>query len=1020
MMKKKILYGLFFIWTIFSVSALSAQTVTGVVSGVKGIPLPGTNVTLKGTSTGASTDFDGNYSLSNVDSQAILVFSNIGYITKEIPVDGKSVINVELIEDAQALDEVILLGYSSRKKSTLTGAVSVVDMGDLEKTRVPNVAQALQGQVAGVLVSSSTGAPGDDIQVRIRGEGTIGNNNPLYVIDGIPSRDISFLNQADIKTMTVLKDASSAAIYGSRASGGVILITTKSGTEGKINFNVDFYTGIHFASNLPNMLNAEQYMNTVEKAWNNSDREGVNPYTADKGRADFADTDWLDELFETGISKNLQFSASGGSDKVQFLMSLGYYDQDGIVIYDNDKFQRLNYRTNINANLTDRLKVGTNLQLSYSTQDKLSSKGDAPGIIRHALLRAPIISVFKDINDPTYSERDPFTDLPFYRHNDRESGGWESDKYEWSSNPIALAAFTDDKRTTFKTFGNVYGEYSFLKNNELTFRSNLGVDLAYIHNKTFNENFGDDDGGGNDLDKGLGRQNRPNSLNEERGEARTITFNNTLNYAKTFNDLHDISVLAGTEFIENYSSSIGASRARFAITDDTFRYLDYGGSEVDLWNSGSASEWALFSLFSSATYVFNGKYMVTGNLRADASSRFSEKNRWGYFPSVSAGWKISDENFLSDADWLSNLKLRAGYGKLGNQEIDDYAFLTLISQTDGKVVVNRYGNEDLKWESSAQTNIGVDLGLFNNKVAVSAEYFEKNTTDILLPIGLPSIVGNVAPTIVNAGEVSNKGFELSLNYRNYDNEFKYSINGNLATLKNNVEKLHPNVPNLIGNVTRTEVGHPLNAYYGYKMVGIYQNQSEINSYLSGTLNPNVKPGDIKFDDLNGDGIINSDDRDFIGSPIPDLTYGISLSSEYKGFDFSMLFQGVEGVDRYNDAKKILDYDTRPFNYTTNILGAWDGEGSSNTIPRVAFEDNGSSKVSSIFVEDASYFRLKNIELGYTLESIIGLQDIRFYVSGQNVFTVSDYTGLDPESTDLMDQGTYPSSKSFLFGMNVKF
>ena len=761
-------------------------------------------------------------------------------------------------------------------------------------------------------------------------------------------------------------------------------------------------------------------MNTVEKAWNNSDREGANPYTADKGRADFADTDWLDELFETGLSKNLQFSASGGSDKVQFLMSLGYYDQDGIVIYDNDKFQRLNYRTNINANLTDRLKVGTNLQLSYSTQDKLSSKGDAPGIIRHALLRAPIISVFKDINDPTYSERDPFTDLPFYRHNDRESGGWESDKYEWSSNPIALAAFTDDKRTTFKTFGNVYGEYSFLKNNELTFRSNLGVDLAYIHNKTFNENFGDDDGGGNDLDKGLGRQNRPNSLNEERGEARTITFNNTLNYAKTFNDLHDISVLAGTEFIENYSSSIGASRARFAITDDTFRYLDYGGSEVDLWNSGSASEWALFSLFSSATYVFDGKYMVTGNFRADASSRFSEKNRWGYFPSVSAGWKISDENFLSDVDWLSNLKLRAGYGKLGNQEIDDYAFLTLISQTDGKVVVNRYGNEDLKWESSAQTNIGVDLGLFNNKVAVSAEYFEKNTTDILLPIGLPSIVGNVAPTIVNAGEVSNKGFEFSLNYRNYDNEFKYSINGNFATLNNNVEKLHPNVPNLIGNVTRTQVGHPLNAYYGYKMVGIYQNQSEINSYLSGTLNPNVKPGDIKFDDLNGDGIINSDDRDFIGSPIPDVTYGIALSSEYKGFDFSMLFQGVEGVDRYNDAKKILDYDTRPFNYTTNILGAWDGEGSSNTIPRVAFEDNGSSKVSSIFVEDASYFRLKNIELGYTLESIIGLQDVRFYVSGQNVFTVTDYTGLDPESTDLMDQGTYPSSKSFLFGMNVKF
>jgi TonB-linked SusC/RagA family outer membrane protein len=375
---------------------------------------------------------------------------------------------------------------------------------------------------------------------------------------------------------------------------------------------------------------------------------------------------------------------------------------------------------------------------------------------------------------------------------------------------------------------------------------------------------------------------------------------------------------------------------------------------------------------------------------------------------------------MKDVNWISNLKLRAGWGKLGNQEIDNYAFLTLISQTDGKVVVNRYGNEDLKWESSESTNIGVDLGLLDNKLAISAEYFVKNTTDILLPIGLPSIVGDVAPTIVNAGEVSNKGFELTVNYRNSANEFKYSVNGNLGTLINNVEKLHPTVPNIIGNVTRTEVGHSLNAYYGYNMAGIYQNQAEIDSYLSGTLNPNVKPGDIKFEDLNNDGIINSDDRKFIGDPIPDLTYGVSFSSSYKGFDFSFLFQGVEGVDRYNDAKKILDFDTRPFNYTTNILNAWDGDGSSNTIPRVAFEDNGSSKVSSIFVEDASYLRLKNVEFGYTIKAIQGLQNVRFYISGQNLFTATDYSGLDPESTDLMDMGTYPSSKSVLFGVNLKF
>ncbi len=1007
-MKKQITYCLQIIVVLFFGSVLHAQTVTGVVSDANGA-LPGVNVIVKGTTNGVATDFDGNYSITIINPQAVLVFSGMGYVTSEIAVNGQTQINVVLSEDLQALDEVVLVGYSFRKKSTLTGAVSVVDMVDLEKTRVVNVAQALQGQVAGVQVTSSTGAPGDPIQVRIRGEGTIGNNDPLYVIDGIPTRDISFLNQADIQSMSILKDASAAAIYGSRASGGVVLITTKSGQVGKVNFDVSYYTGLYYASNLPKMLNSEQYLNTLEKAWNNSSRTGTNPYIADKGRSDLSDTDWLDELFETGKSQNLQFTASGGSEKIQFLMSLGYNDQDGIVIFDRDKYKRLSYRTNLNVNLTERLKIGTNLQLTYATQDALSSKGDEPGIIRHALLRPPVLGVYKDLNDPTYSVRDPFTDLPFYKHNNKDTGGWESDKYEWSSNPVALAYFTDDVRSSFRTFGNMYAEYSFLKDKELTFRTNVGVDLSFYHNKTFNVNFGDDDGGGSDRDKGLGRKNRPNNLNEDRAESRTITFNNTLNYAKIIDEKHDVSLLVGTEFIENYDSSIGASRMRFGITDPTFRYIDYGGTEADLWNGGSASEWALFSFFGSASYVYDSKYMVTANFRADASSRFSEKNRWGYFPSISAGWKISDENFLKDVSWLSNLKLRAGWGRLGNQEIDNYAYLTLISQVDGKVVVKRYGNDDLKWETSESSNFGIDFGFLENKLSISTDYFVKTTTDILLPVGLPSIVGDVSPTIVNAGEVINKGFEFTLNYRNSDNAFKYGINTNFATLINSVEKLQTK-----------EVGQSLNSFFGYKMVGIYQNQAEIDSHLSGTLNPNSKPGDIKFADLNNDGIINSDDRTFTGKAIPDFTYGLSLFANYKGFDFSCLFQGVEGVDKYNDAKKIVDFDTRPFNYTTNILGAWDGEGTSNTIPRVTFQDNGSSKESSLYVEDASYFRLKNIEIGYTIKAIEGLQDLRVYISGQNLLTSTKYSGLDPESSDTVDKGTYPLASSVLFGVNVKF
>ncbi len=990
------------------------QSVSGTVSDANG-PLPGVSVVVKGTTVGTATDFDGQFILDEVDADAILVFSYIGYSTMEISVDGQSTIDAVLKEDLQKLDEVVLVGYSSRKKSSLTGAVSVVDVGEIQKTKVSNVSQALQGQVAGVQVTSSSGAPGDPVQIRIRGEGTIGNNNPLYVVDGIPTREITFLNQGDVKNITVLKDAAAAAIYGSRASGGVVLVTTKGGAEGKLSVDVDYFAGIEKVSNLPDMLDADQYINTLEKAWNNSDREGPNPYTADRGRSDFADTDWLNELFTQGRSQNLHLAANGGSDKVRFYTSLGYYGQDGTIIYDNDRYRRMTFRNNIEIDLTDRLKIGSNLQLSYEKQDKIASKGES--LIRFALLRAPVIPVYKNGNDPTYSERDPFTDLPFFTPTGYDVGLQRS-LYEFVGNPVAQAFFTDDRRSTYTTFGNVFGEYAFLENRELKFRTNVGVDLNFFHNKAFNENYGDDDGGGSEIDQGLGRRNRPNGLSEERGEAYTITFNNTLNYEKIFNDKHDFSALVGTEYIENYASSIGASRTRFPHTSDEFRYLDYGGNDLDVRNGGSASEWSLFSLFGSTTYVFDNKYMLTANLRADASSRFSDNNRWGYFPSVSVGWKISDEKFLDDVDWLSNLKLRASWGELGNQEIDNYAYLTLVSQENGIVKIDRFGNPDLKWESSKQSNIGLDLGLFNNKLAFYAEYFEKNTTDILLPIGLPSVVGDVAPTIVNAGEVNNKGFEFSLNYRNNDHELKYSINANLATLKNNVEKLAPNVPNLTGPVTRTAPGHPLNAYYGYQMTGIYQNQAEIDNYL--TASSDVKPGDIKFADLNGDGVINSDDRDYIGSPIPDLTYGVSFSASYLGFDFSFLFQGVEGVERYNQGKQIVDYDTRPFNYTTAILGSWDGEGSSNTIPRVAFEDNGSSRVSSIFVEDASYLRLKNIEFGYTIPDMAGLQQLRLYLSGQNLLTFTDYSGLDPESTDLMDLGTYPSSTSILVGINVKF
>jgi len=1014
-------------------SGLMAQTegsevqVRGKVFSAQSEPLSGATVALKNTSRATTTDAEGAFSIL-APANGTLVISYTGYATQEIPILGRTDLSVTLQLQDSGMNEVIVVGYSTQRRASISGAYSTVNMANAEVRRVPDVAQVLQGQVPGMVVTSSTGAPGDDISIRVRGEGSIGSSNsPLFVVDGVPSLSISFLNPQDIATMTVLRDASAAAMYGSRAANGVILITTKSGAKGRSAIEVNYFNGFHKAGDLPKMLNAEQYMNKMEESWNNSGYSGTNPYTADKNRSDFADTDWQKELFETGRSQNVQLSVSGGSDKVQYLLSGSYFEQDGIVIFNNDNLQRLTFRSNITASVSDRLKVGTNLQLGNSRRGRLSSKGDAPGIIRHALIRPPVIPVYKDPSDPTWSEEDPFTDLPFYKHRDLNTGGWEPE-YEYSSNPIALAYFTNDRINNFRTFGNAFAELGFLRNKELKLRSSLGVDLNYDHYKTFNPNFGDDDGGGDIQDQGLGRKNRPNSLNESRGQTYSITWTNTLNYSKRFGD-HSISGLLGSEFINTRSNSIGGSRMRFEYTDPRFQFLNYGSSS-DAWSSGSAAASALFSLFGSATYNYMDKYMLTAGLRADQSSRFGPNNRWGYFPSVSAGWRISQEDFMADVDWLSDLRLRASYGELGNQEIGDYTWQRLTYKEGDEYGVLRIGDPDLKWETTSQLNLGVDVGLLNNKLSLAVDYYIKNTRGILLPLSLPLFVGaKLEPTMINSAEVTNKGIELNINYRNNDHALKYSIGGNLGTVTNEVKKIHPNLPYLGGDQYRTVVGRPINSYYGYVMEGIYQNTKEVEDHLFGTLNPGThegeRPGDIRFKDLDNNGIINDKDRDFIGVSIPKLSYGVTLSGSFKGFDLNILFQGVQDVDRYNDLKKITDYDSRPFNHSVRTLDAWHGEGTSNTTPRSTFQNNGSSRISSIYVEDASYLRLKNIELGYTFGNFLKravpqVQNVRAYISAQNLFTITNYTGLDPESTDLIDMGTYPLSKAVLFGINVSF
>jgi len=1020
MMKKSIICKLFLVWTILTGSIMIAQTVKGVVSDASG-SLPQVNVNIKGTAVNTITDLDGNFILNNVDANSVLVFSYVGFKSQEVAVSGKSNLLITLIADTNSLNEVVVVGYVGQKKASISSALTLVNMDDLSKTRIADVAQALQGQIAGVFVAANTGAPGDGIKIRIRGEGTLGNNEVLYVVDGVPTRDISFLNQTDIKSMTVLKDAAAGAVYGSRAAGGVIVITTKNGQSGKSTISADYFSGFHYASNLPKMLNKDQYLTAKDMAWHNTAgnaTSATSPYAADRSRTDFANTNWQDELFTTGLSKNFQVSASGGSENFQYLISGGYYGIDGIVVEDHDKYQRINFRANVNANISDRFKIGTNLQITQSQQDKLSSSGDAPGIIRHALIRPPVLGVYKDVNDPTYSVNNPYTDLPFYTG---PNNGWNPN-YEYSSNPIAIVHFTDDKRINFQTFGNAYGEYAFLKDKSLKFKSNIGADISFNHNKNFASNFGDSNiSDTGNMFYGMGRNNRPNNLDENRGQSMTFTFSNTLNYIKTFNEIHSLNLLLGNESINSNSAAIGGSRQNFDNTSRNFRYLDYG-STMNIYSSGSATKWALMSYFASGTYGYKNKYFVTSTLRADASSRFGPNNKWGYFPSVSGGWIISKESFMEKVDWISNLKLRASWGQSGNQEIPDNAYETLVSTAGGVVNIVRYGNPDLKWETTTQTNFGFDLSILQDKLSFTTDYFVKNTTDILLGVTLPAVsVGVIGQTIVNAGVVNNKGFEFGLNYKDNDHAFKYNVNANVATLTNRVNELQTFVKNIFDNETHTitEVGQPISSYYGFVFDGIYQNAAEVSTTLFSNAN-GTQPGDIKFKDLNKDGQINADDRAVIGNPIPKVTYGFSFSGSYKNFDISFLLQGVEGVDRYNDLKQILNYDSRPFNSMTSVLDSWNGEGTSNTTPRLTFNNNGGGEVSSVFVEDASYLRLKNIEIGYTFNvKTIGLKHLRLYASGQNLFTITKYTGLDPESTSLIDRGTYPQSQAFILGFQVK-
>ncbi len=1015
-----------------AVFKITATPITGVVNDVAGAPLAGVTVTVKGSRTAVQTDTDGKFSI-DVPDNGVLVFSTVGYKTIEVSVKGETSLNVQMESTNKELSEVVVVGYQSRRRGDLSGSVSVVNVGGISKLPVLSVDQALEGKVPGVRITQNTGQPGDGVVVRIRGVGTINDNNPLFIVDGIPTKDgINFLSANDIESIVVLKDASSAAIYGSRAANGVVLITTKAGKRGKAQFNYSGYGGFQSHGDLPKMANTAEYVELYNEAADNDNAGVTNPALIRPkipSTLPIANTDWLKAIFQNGQIQSHQLSVRGGNDKTLYYISGNYFKQDGIIL--NSSYERYSILSKLNIDLNDKLSIANNINLSYSKKNAIGSSGDGYGgnggsVVRYALFRTPAI--------PVYDSAGVYSDLPAYP-------AFFGDGY----NPVALANKTDNKEIQYRVFSNLYAEYKILKN--LKFKSDIGLDAIITNDKRFDENYG------TNL-----RINNPSRLTVSTSTNMNIVWNNTLSYNKTFNAVHNVSVLAGTEAISNKNNLHGGADRDFANQTSSFRYLGNGNGLIGSTTSfESQNESALFSLFGNANYSYRNLYLLSANVRRDGSSRFGPDNQYGTFFSGSAGWNAHNEKWVQNhLPAISKLKLRASYGQLGNQEIPDYGFVSIIGNlynypfgqtpiSNPGSTIATLGNPKVKWESSTQADGGIDVGIWEDKLNLTVDYFIKTTSDMLIPIPFPLIGGSAKPPYLNAGKVQNQGLEVDLNYKNNAHLFKYDVGVNFSTLQNKVLSLSNGQPIAGGridnnyNATLTTVGHPIGSFYLYEQEGIFQSAADV--FASAYQGKNIQPGDVKFKDQNGDGVINEDDRTFLGSAIPKYTFGATANLEYRNFDLSVFFQGQYGNKIYSQVNMDIEGFYRAFNVTQRVYDQrWHGEGTSNTMPRVSFNGASNNKYpSSRFLEDGSYVRLKNLQIGYTIPGKIvsrfRIKSLRLYVTGQNLWTLTNYTGLDPEmhisdnvkrdtyGGDVgagIDWGTYPSARSYIVGLNLNF
>ncbi len=1005
-----------------------------VVSAEDKQPLIGATIQEKGTSRGTITDVDGSFELEVVSSQAVLQVSYVGFEPQEVPVQGRRIVDVAMAPEYKLMQEVVVTGYKREIRSDVTAAIASVKARDIEKLVVVGLDQALQGQAPGVAVTQVTGSPGDDIAVRIRGVGTLGNNNPLYVIDGVPTTGgLNMFSLTDIESIEVLKDAAAAAVYGARAANGVVLITTKRGKSGEPVFSFESYAGIQEPVRLPELLNAEEYLTLRNEAIRNANtlRNIANQLpTYDFSILDtLPDNNWLDLVFNPAPVQRYALSARGGSESGNFYISGEYLSQDGI--FKGQGFEK--YQVRFNGEIGKRIfRIGNSLAFAHTDRDVINGSGDGfgPGNelsgIRYALIAAPVFPVRNPDGSYTKVSADLGDPVLFGDGN---------------ANPLAFVENTDWNIKRYRMFGNVFAELAPLEG--LRLRTTLGGDFQFQREKLFKER----------LSPAI---YDPTSLNEGRVFDQTLVWNNTIDFSRTFGG-HRVSALAGMEAIQNHTDYLGASANNFRRTDPLFRYISSSiPAELnDIGASGAATEWALLSWFGQLGYSYKGRYVLSAAVRRDGSSRFGRNNRWGTFPSVSLAWNISNEPFFQNVRFISSLKLRGSWGQLGNQEIGIYPFSSLVNIGEfvyvfgnniatGATVVET-GNSNIKWETSTQSNIGLDLSLKQDRLSLTFDAFRKRTDDILVRVPVPQAGGATRPPFVNAASVENKGIEAALIYRNKIGKLNYNIGGNFTTVRNKVLSIADSEPILggfglsDGPITRTEPGYPIGSFFLWEMAGLFQSQEEIASSPFQT--QFTRPGDVRFVDINGDNRIDDKDRRHIGNPFPDFTYGVSIGVNHGNFDFSTLLQGVQGNDVYFLYGNFA-YETqlRGFNSYRDILRRWTPENPNTDIPKVSVDDrNGNRRVSTRFLADGSYMRIRNVTLGYNFKDLLRWKDIsgfRIYVTVQNALTFTKYPGLDPEiqanandtrglglSSDLsvgIDWGTVPAPRTWIAGLQVEF